>query len=135
MNEEKFYRIAKLLFFGTLDESFAFEKAADLLVCPDSRLLPEIHAHLDCYYRKPQRKKRIIEGHLSLPQKTNLSFWKEFKKHSDRDSFLPLLYKWVGKFTDKEVADVFKVSQGAIFTRYNKALLELGDYLMKGGAQ
>ena len=125
-------RAAKVLFYGSLDEPFALKKAVyatressnfgqlallhDLL---EKKQHSQVHTHV----------KGLEAGHLEIQK--NLDYWREFKFNSGSEIFFPILYKWIGDFSDQDITKLLNLSQGTLTMRYNSGLMQLGGYLVK----
>jgi hypothetical protein len=130
MNHEKFETAAKVLFFGTLEEPFAVESAQktihlnseeDLLVWLDSTLSKK---------KNKLKKGALMQGSFVFPQGMDFSYWREFHANCLDDNFRAVLYKWVGGFEDELICSVLKISKGTLYSRYNKGLVRLGEFLI-----
>jgi hypothetical protein len=135
MNKELAYeRAAKVLFYGSLDEPFALKKAIHAIrensdfeqltflhELLEKKQNPTVHVHL----------KGIEEGHLEIRKNLRLDYWREFRFNSGPEMFFPILYKWIGNFSDKDIAELLNLSSGTLTMRYNEGLIKLGSYLVK----
>lgn len=131
MDQQKFETAAKILFFGTLEESFAIETAKKTIHIKSEA---ELLKWLDSTLRK-QKAKHSVSGTLSqgvfvFPAGMDLSYWREFKTNCILNDFLAVLHKWVGGFEDEVICESLKISEGTLYSRYNKGLLKLGEYLI-----
>ena len=131
MNKQNFETAAKVLFFGTLEESFAIETAKKTIHIKSEQELLE---WLEQSLRKRKTKHRVskvpMQGVFSFPVGTDLSYWREFKTNCISNDFLAVLYKWIGGFEDDLICKTFDMSKGTLYSRYNKGLMKLGEYLI-----
>jgi len=130
MNQEKFETAAKVLFFGTLEEPFAVESAKKTInIGSEEELLSWLDSSLS-KKKKKLKKGAQLQGVFIFPQDMDLSYWREFHASCLEDSFRAVLYKWVGGFEDEVICSVLKISKGTLYSRYNKGLVRLGEYLI-----
>lgn len=137
MKEDSYSKAARVLFYGTLDESFALKKSKPLMFETQSyEQLLKLHQMIS---KKDSNSKKVNiqkmdsqEGHFSLPLNTSLEYWREFKFNASQDIFYPVLYKWIGGFSDEDLSKLFQLSQGSLSMRYNAGLIQLGSYLVRG---
>ena len=136
MNKEQAYvRAAKVLFYGSLDEPFALKKAIQAIrensdfeqLCLlhdvlEKKQNSQIHVHAE----------GVEEGHLEIKSNLRLDYWREFRFNSGSEVFFPILYKWIGGFSDEDITKFLNLSQGTLSMRYNTGLMKLGSYLVKG---
>lgn len=131
MDQQKFETAAKVLFFGTLEESFAIETAKKTIhIKSEADLLKWLEVTL----RKQKTKHSVsgspMQGVFVFPAGMDLSYWREFKTNCILNNFLAVLYKWVGGFEDEAICKTLNISKGTLYSRYNKGLLKLGEYLI-----
>lgn len=132
MERKNFELAAKILFFGTLEESFAIEHAKKLAnIKSRPLLLSEIWRVLDSKKKKKFSSVQFDKGLFSFPVGVDFSFWREFKFHSSAENFNAVLLKWIGGLSNAEISKIFAVSEGALEMRYNKGLKLLGSFLIK----
>lgn len=137
MIEDSYSKAAKVIFYGTLDESYALKKSKLLLFEDQSfEQLQKLHQivlkkDLNSTHVNIQ-KMDSHKVHFKLPANTSLEYWREFKFNSSKDIFYPILYKWIGDFSDEDVSKVLSLSLGSLSMRYNAGLIKLGSYLIKG---
>lgn len=130
MNQEKFETAAKVLFFGTLEEPFAVESAKKTIhITSQEELLSWLESTLS---KKKNRLKKgaQMQGAFEFPPGMDLSYWREFQANCLEDDFRAVLYKWVGGFEEDVICSVLKISKGTLYSRYNKGLIRLGEFLI-----
>ncbi len=130
--KENFELAAKIIFFGTLEESYSID-AAKKFAKAESRheLFSAVHSLI--LKRKNTRSSlvQLTQGSFVFPKGIDMSFWREFKSNCSKDAFLAVLYKWIGGFSDEELCMVLDVSTGSLYSRYNTGLRALGELLLK----
>lgn len=137
MKEDSYSKAAKVLFYGTLDESYALKKSKHLMFEAQSyEQLLKLHQIIikkDSVSNQVNiQKMDSHEGHFTLPVNTSLEHWREFKFNASKEIFYPVLYKWIGGFSDEDISKLLKLSLGSLSMRYNSGLIKLGSYLVKG---
>lgn len=133
--KENFELAAKILFFGTLEESFAIESAKKFAKAENTEeLLTGLHKLLLSRKNKMSNLVHMTQGSFVFPAGVDLSYWREFKIHSQQDAFLVVLYKWIGGFSDQDLCEAFKISKGSLYSRYNRGLKSLGEFVANNQA-
>ncbi|MGH1467950.1 MAG: hypothetical protein ACRBBP_03590 [Bdellovibrionales bacterium] len=129
--KENFELAAKIIFFGTLEESFAIEGAKKLAKIENKELLLEaVHKLLLRRKDKMATMVHLTDGSFVFPAGVDLSYWREFKTNCHRDAFLAVLYKWIGEISDEDLCQALQISKGSLYSRYNEGLRELGALLV-----
>jgi hypothetical protein len=129
--KENFELAAKVLFFGSLEESFSIESAKRLSKAENyTELLKSIHSLLKSRRKKAASFVNMAQGSFSFPPGVDLSYWREFKGHCQEDAFYVVLYKWIGDFTDEEITSALGITRGSLLSRYNLGLKTLGGFLV-----
>lgn len=131
MDKQNFETAAKVLFFGTLDESFAIETAKKTIhIKSDAELLKWLGQTLHKRKTKHGVSNTPMKSVFSFPVGMDLSYWREFKTNCTPNDFLAVLYKWIGAFEDDLICESLEISKGTLYSRYNKGLIKLGEYLI-----
>ncbi len=132
MKPKLFEQTAKVLFFATLDESFAINNAEE--ISENSKSIPEalssVCKKLSLAHDK-NHKVQPIKGHFAFPAGVDISHWREFRLNSSREDFEAVLLRWVGKFEDKDITKAVGITEGSLKSRYNSGLRNLGSLLIK----
>jgi hypothetical protein len=129
--KENFELAAKILFFGTLEESFSIETAKGFAKAENKEvLLSAVHALILKRKNKMSNLVHLTQGAFVFPEGIDMSYWREFKTNCPRDAFLAVLYKWIGGVSDEELCNVLQVSKGSLYSRYNLGLKSLGELLV-----
>ena len=130
--KENFELAAKILFFGTLEESFSIETAKGFAKAETREaLLEAVHSLILKRKNKMSNLVQLTQGAFVFPVGIDMSYWREFKSNCSRDAFLAVLYKWIGGVSDEELCRVLNLSQGSLYSRYNSGLKNLGELLVK----
>lgn len=137
MNKEKAYvRAANVLFYGSLDEPFALKRA--IQATRENSDLEQIKALYSLLSKKQGstqshvHAKGIEDDRIKVKKSLRLDYWREFKYNSTPDILFPVLFKWIGGFSDADIRKALGLSEGTLMMRYNSALIKLGGYLIKG---
>ncbi len=133
--KENFELASKILFFGTLEESFAIESAKKFAKAETAEeLLLGVHKLLLSRRSKIATRVYMTQGSFVFPAGVDLSYWREFKTHCPQDIFSLILYKWIGGFSDQDICRALKLSKGSLYSRYNQGLMALGEFVVNNQA-
>lgn len=132
MEYEHFKLAAKVLFFGTLEESYAIEKAQEIAL--SKTRLQALEGVLEALEKRKTKKITSVlfdKGAFKFPVGVDISFWREFRYHAKPENFRAVLLKWIGGLEDQEICALLKITQGSLDMRFNEGLKHLGGFLIK----
>lgn len=129
--KENFELAAKILFFGTLEESFSIESAKKFVQAENKvELLRAVHNFMNKKRNKTTKFVNMTQGSFVFPVGVDLSYWREFKAHCQQDAFSVVLYKWIAGLSNEDICEALRITQGSLYSRYNSGLKSLGDFLV-----
>lgn len=142
LDEAQIKSVALFFFLGLMDEKLAFQATLKTIRKCRKRMqkgrlqeteVPSVVVYLtnDVWDRMQRRLEKghsmvTYEAGWLVPDHVELGPWREFKKESDPDEFLAVLWSCILKYSDDQISKGLGVTSGTVRHRVGRGLRVLG---------